>query len=142
LRYRECEISWVQFRNWLRKNDPENEATATENEAGDNNMEIKKEGKGPMPQKGPEPIPKKNPGETGEVPTPTKTMKPKAPELQTPEDEKSPRTKPRPTTSTPVTPVTPTKTTTHPATKTSSKKKVKKADLQQYTLEKPRRGGV
>ena len=91
LRYRECEISWVQFRNWLRKNDPENEATATENEAGDNNMEIKKEGKGPMPPKGPEPIPKKNPGETGEVPTPTKTMKPKAPELQTPPKTKKPK---------------------------------------------------
>ena len=65
-------------------------------------MVIKKEDKRLLPSKGPQTAPNSNPGETGEVPTPTKTPKaPGATELQTPpKTKKSPRSRPKPTTST------------------------------------------
>jgi hypothetical protein len=72
-------VSWGQFTKWLWKNDPE--YRGTENEIGDKNRESKKEGKGPMLPKRPEPSPNNDPGETGEVLMPTKKVEAKGPAL-------------------------------------------------------------
>jgi hypothetical protein len=137
--------SWMQFRNWLKKNDPENEGAAPENKADEENMEIKKEDKTPLPSKQPQSTQKGSPGGAGEAETPTKSSKPQTPKtpeaanIQTPpKTNKTPKDRPKPT---PAILETPTKTN-HPAAKTSSKKSVKKSDLPSAAIQKQRRGGM
>ncbi|KAH8787712.1 hypothetical protein BGZ57DRAFT_124751 [Hyaloscypha finlandica] len=137
--------SWPQFGNWLRRHDPDNEPPLAEEDEANDDKEIKKEGKPQIPPKKPESSRKKNPGGAGENDTPTKKPKPKAPktpgaaDMQTPpKTNKSPNNRPKPTTAAPRTPT----KTSHPATKSSSKKKMKKSDLPNAAVHKQRRGMV
>jgi hypothetical protein len=67
--------SWIQFRNWLKKNNPENKRAIPENKAGKDNIVIKKENKNPLLLKQFQSIQKESPERARKAEIPIKLSK-------------------------------------------------------------------